>query len=309
MSLRAKPPNQERALITRQDPKRPYGAKITFQLLHSATIGELENVTLLLESGAIATIQPARSSSWEGGKRFQAALVGFPTATTAEYEGVRFAQALLLSAISLNFGLRLNYFAQVPAVVFERFRSEGATMGGEAVAGWSQSVVLAELVGAYTHPVKDRTLILSMELYCAAFLEPNERARFVTIVSALEPLAKQESLGAGVSDFVDGAVAALAKAEGIQVGIHDSLRGRLNQLRLESVRQALLRLSNAWFPKRLDVRQRIERAYALRSELLHEGTLLDPDIDVSTETAYISNILRAIYEQAFGRAFRVPPVV
>ncbi|MDD5323559.1 MAG: HEPN domain-containing protein [Methylococcales bacterium] len=307
--MRTKPPDQERALITRRDPKRPYGAKITFQLLHSASIGELENVTFLLESGTIATIQPARSASWEGCKRFQVTLEGFSTATAAEYEGLRFAQALLLSAISLNFGLRLNYHAQEPAVVFERFRSEGATMWGEGVAGWSQPIALAELVGACTHPVLDRTLILSMELYCAAFLEPNERARFVTVVSALEPLAKQESLGTEVSEFVDGVVFALEKAEGIQDGIRSSLNGRLKQLRVESVRQALFRLSNTWFPQRVDVRHRIDRAYALRSELLHEGTLLDPDIDIATETAQIANILRAIYEQASGRSFRVPTEV
>jgi hypothetical protein len=179
-------------------------------------------------------------------------------------------------------------------------------MWAEAVVGWPQPIVLAELVGACTLPVMDRTIILSMELYCAAFLEPNERARFVTVVSALEPLAKQENLGTGVSDFVNGVVIALEKAEGIQDGIRASLKGRLEQLRQESVRQALLRLSNTWFPQRVDVRQRIDRAYALRSELLHEGTLLDPDIDIATETTHISNILRAIYEQASGRSFRAP---
>ena len=307
--MRDKLPDQERALITRRDPKRPYGAKITFQILQSACIGELENVAILLESGAVATLEPARSASWEGGRRFQVRLEGFRTATVAEYEGLRFAQALLLSAISLNFGLLLNYHTQEPAVVFERFRSEGASMWGEGSTGWTPQKVLAELVGACTHPVLDRTLILSMELYCAAFLEPNERARFVTIVSALEPLAKQESLGSEVSTFVEGAVVALEKAEGIQASIRASLKGRLNLLRNESVRQALLRLSRTWFPQREDVRKQIDTAYALRSELLHEGTLLDPDIDIAAETTQISKILRAIFEQASGRTFHVPTEV
>jgi hypothetical protein len=55
--------NQERSLITKHGDKRPYGAKVTFQVIHSASIGDLENVTVLLDSGAIATIQPAGSAS------------------------------------------------------------------------------------------------------------------------------------------------------------------------------------------------------------------------------------------------------
>lgn len=305
-TLRAKTSDQERALITRRDLKRPYGAKITFQILQSAYIGGLENVTILLESGAVATLEPARSASWEGGKRFQIALEGFRTAAVAEYEGLRFAQALLLSAISLNFGLRLNYHTQEPTVVFERFRSEGISTWSEGVIGWTPQKVLEELVGACTHPVLDRTLLLSMELYCAALLELNERARFVTMVSALEPLAKQENLGSEVSTFVENTVAALENIDGIEVGIRASLKGRLYQLRNESVRQALLRLSRTWFPMREDVRQRIDSAYALRSELLHEGTLLDPDIDISAETTQISKVLRAIFEQATNHSFYVP---
>jgi hypothetical protein len=304
--MKINPPAQERALITRQNPKRPYGAKVTFQILHSYSIGELEEVTLLLNSGAIATIQPTQSLSWEGGKRYQVTLEGFRTATDAENEGLRLAQALLLSAISLNFGLRLNYDAQEPAVVFERFRGGGSASLATLVSGWPQPIVVAEIVDACSHSVLDRTLILSMELYCAAILEPNERTRFVTVVSALEPLAKQKSLGLEVLSFVNEAILVLEKVEGIQNSIRDSLKGRLKLLRQESVRQALFRLSDQWFPDRRDVRLQIDHAYDLRSELLHEGKFFDSDIDIVGEITKISNILRAIYEQASGRSFRVP---
>lgn len=307
--MQPKPPDEERALITSGDPKRPYGARVTFQLLNSASIGELENVTLLLESGAIATISPARSASWEAGRRFQVMVEGFRTATVAEEEGIRLAQSLLLSAVSMNFGLRLNYQAHEPAVVFERFRSTGASMSAEATVGWGQPTVLAELLGTSSCPLLDRKLLLSMELYCAAFLEPNERARFVTIVSALEPLAKQQDLGPSIQTFVSDMVSALSKAANIDLRLQNSLRGRILQLRQESVRQALLRLSGTWFPERPDVRARIERAYALRSELLHEGTLLDPDIDIGSEIGQISKVLRAIFQQASGWSFRVPTEV
>lgn len=277
---------------------------MTFQVLQSCSIGELDNVSVLLDSGAIATIQPARSNSWEGGRKFQVILDGFPTATVAETEGLRLAQALLLLAISLNFGLRLVYHAHEPALVYERFRAEGMSTWAEGVTGWPAQVVLDELVAASRSDLLDRALILSMELYCVALLEMNERARFVTVVSALEPLAKQQGLGGGVSVFVDTTLANLEGAVDIDKNLRTSLRGRVEQLRRESVRQALFRLSGSWFPSRTDVRQQIDRAYALRSELLHDGKLADPDVDLASETNKIINVLRSIYERASGRAFR-----
>jgi len=145
-----------------------------------------------------------------------------------------------------------------------------------------------------------------MELYCAALLEPYGNARFITLVSALEPIAKQENLAPSVSSFVDSALVLLAETKDIESSLVDSLKGRVNQLRKESVRQSLRRLSNSWFPSRKDVWQVIDRAYTLRSELLHEGKLNDPDIDLSTEIILISNILRAIYEKALDRKLQVP---
>jgi Apea-like HEPN len=302
--VRTKNPNQERALIARRDPKRPYGSKVTFQILNSHTIGELENVTVLLDSGAIATIQPARSPSWEGGRRFLIKLEGFPTASIAETEGLRFAQALLLSAISLNFGLRLLYHGREPALVYERLRSEGATAWGEGVVGWSAATVLTELAGTFRCNLLDRRLILSMELYCAALLESNERTRFVIAVSALEPLAQQQSLGLAVSAYVDNALAILNSATDIDQRVRASLCGRINQLRQESVRQAIFRLADTWFPSCTEIRERIDRAYRLRSELLHEGSFADPDIDLTAEMNKIATVLRTLYERASGRPLR-----
>ena len=296
----------ERTLITTQNGKRPYGAKLTFQVTHALSIGNLENVSIFLESGAVAVIQPARTASWEGGKKFQVVLDGFPTATIAEAEGLRLAQSMLLLAASLNFGLRLVYHGRLPATVYERFRSDGMSFSGEGVSGWSAPVVLEELIAAYRLDLMNPTLMLSLELYCSALLETNERARFVTVVSALEPLAKQEVLGTGVAAFVESTVTNLNATSDIEPSLRASLRGRLEQLRRESVRQALLRLSNSWFPERTDLRKQIDRAYGLRSELLHNGTLTDPDVDLNEETNRVANILRAIYAQASGLSFRVP---
>jgi Apea-like HEPN len=143
-----------------------------------------------------------------------------------------------------------------------------------------------------------------MELYCAALLEPNERTRFVTAVSALEPLAQQQSLGSAVHSYVDEALAVLNGATDIDQRIRASLYGRINQLRQESVRQALFRLAGSWFPHDTTIQKQIDHAYSLRSELLHEGTFADPDIDLTSEMNKIATVLRTLYERASGRPLR-----
>ena len=293
-------------MVTAHGNKRPYGAKLVFQISHARLIGDLENVSVLLESGAIALIEPARRAPWDGGRMFQVTLTGFTTATMAEAEGQHLAQSLLLLAASLNFGLRLIYFGRLSAGVYERFRPEGFSIWGEGGAAWPASVVLRELVSANRVNPLDPPFVVSMELYCSALLEANARARFLGIVSALEPLAEQQPLGNAVDNFVDSMIRCLDADTDIEPALRSSLRGRLQQLRRESVRQALLRLAKTWFPEQHDIQRQIDRAYALRSDLLHNGVLSDPDSDLGTETSKIMSILRAIYSIASNHVFHVP---
>jgi len=302
-------PEQERSLITRRDPKRPYGAKVAFQILHAGKIGGLTHVTVLLDSGAIATIQPARSNSWEAGVQFQVSLEGFPTATLAETEGFRLAQALLLVAASLDFGLRLVYHVRQPCLVYERYREEGDSIWVEAVTGWPASIILGELTQAFRAATLDEKLELSMELFCAANLEMNPRARFITVVSALEPLAQSQKLGANVAAFVEKALDEFDKVGGIEEHVRNSLRGRIRDLHEESVRQALRRILRTWFPNRADILKQVDFAYELRSQLIHDGKLKNSDIDLATETNKVARLLRSIYEREAGYPFRVPAAI
>ena len=58
--------NDERAVIFGKPEKRPYGARLEFQVLHVGFLGDMENTTILLDSGAVASLAPARQTSWEG---------------------------------------------------------------------------------------------------------------------------------------------------------------------------------------------------------------------------------------------------
>lgn len=299
-------PPEERRLILARDQRRKYGARLVFQVQRAEYIGELENVTLLIEDGTLATIEPGRVLSWEGGKRYNIEINGFPTASEAEEAGMKTAQALLLTAVSLNFGLRLNYHSHEPPTVFDRTVSTGFGAWGEGFASWPQDIVLNELSKAIKVPLKDRRLLLSMELFVAAALESNDRARFVMAVSALEPLAAQQNLGPEVAKVIDDLSQALGQVTILDSGIKESLRGRLLQLKRESIRQALKRLCRVWLPDDRAAWQKLDHAYALRSEMLHEGRPNDLDILLADETREISSLLRRIYQQAFDYVLHSP---
>ena len=299
-----KQPNEERKLILACDQRRKYGARLTFEVQRAEDIGKLENVSLLIEDGTLATIEQGRVCSWESGKRYNIEVIGFPNASDAEDAGMRMAQALLVTAISLNIGMRLNYHSHEPPTVFDRTVSKGFEMWSEGFASRPQDVVLRELTQALSVPLKDRRLLLSIELFVASALESNDRAKFVMAVSALEPLAEQLDLGTEVAIVIDNLAQHLTDAQGLSDDLKCSLRGRLLRLKQESVRQALKRLCAVWLSGDQDAWRKLDKAYALRSELLHEGRPSDLDIIISEESHTISNLLRRIYQQAFGYNFR-----
>lgn len=275
-------------------------------MLRSAYIGDLENVTLLLPDGTLATIFPVHLMEGESGKRYEIEIVGFPTASEAEEAGKQLAQALLVCAVSLNFGLRLIYISHEPTSVYDRTLSSGLSMSGSAYSSWPQGVILEEFERAFLARPRERRLLLSMELFAASSLESNDRARFVMAVSALEPLAEQIDLGKEVSEAVETLCLTLDKQVAIPNHLRESLRGRLLQLKRESVRQALKRLCARWFTDDTSAWAALDRAYGLRSELLHEGRPSDLDILLHQETTIVSNYLRRIYQHEYGNEFKSP---
>ncbi len=144
----------ERQLILAQDQRRKYGVRLTFQVQRAEYIGSLENVTLLLSDGTFARVRPDRLLGWEGGKRYEMEIVGFSAASEAEGAGMRMAQALLLSAISMDFGLRLNYQSHEPATVFDRTVSTGMAMSAEGFSSWPQRVGGLKLEVQHLQPVR-----------------------------------------------------------------------------------------------------------------------------------------------------------
>jgi hypothetical protein len=296
----------ERIVIFGRPEKRPYGARLEFQILHIGFLGDIESATILFDSGAAASLASVRQPSWEGGRRFELKLEGFSTATTAESQGRQLSQAVLWTAISLNHGLRLSYRTQEPAAVFERLRSPGASMWGEGSSSWNPQVVLQQIVAGFSAPSVDAQTLLSMEIFASSSLEASDRASFLTAVSALEPLAENQALGTAVDGFVEGCVLSLRTTTAIDAQLRSSLEGRLGQLRRESIRQALRRFIATKLPDEPSAAETADFAYGLRSDLIHNGRLTDYDIDLAAETRKISRLLRLIYSHSLGLTLRVP---
>lgn len=297
-----KSPTEERAVIVGQPNKRPYGVRVRIHIRNAGAIGNAEEVCVPLHTGAYLTVSGARIAPWEGGKKYLATLEGFPTAGAAEAAGRRLIQALLWMAVSTDAPLRLEYLSYEPAYVFERNRSTGATMEAYGEVSIAPAMVLGEIQDAYTLlPEPDSKLLLSMEIFCSARLESSQRAVFLALVSALEPLAREVSLGPPVDAFVDNCVQALRQAIDIPIEYHASLQGRLHQLKQESIRQALRRLVREMLPDDRYAPQIVDNAYALRSQIIHSGAPSDLDVDLARESQQISGTVRRLYASMLKR--------
>lgn len=83
---------EERYIILHKSYKRPYGIKVQFHIQTLGSIGNLENVCISMDSGLFLTLSPGRTAPWEGGRRMELKLEGFPTAAAAEVSGKRIVQ-------------------------------------------------------------------------------------------------------------------------------------------------------------------------------------------------------------------------
>jgi hypothetical protein len=296
-----KDPLHERSIIVSRPQKRPYGVRVQFRVQSLFAIGNLENVCIIMESGVFLTLSPGKTAPWEGGRRMELELEGFSTAAAAESSGERLVQALLWTAIKNKIALQLQYQSYEPAYVFERNRSSGISMSAYASVGTRPEKVVDSLYNTYSSlPVPDPSVLLSMEIFAGAKLETSERATYLAMVSALEPIAKAKPLGETVNIFVAKIIDDLNNTEDISQNLRNSLSGRIQQLCNESIRQSLKRFAKEVLPEMPNASSVIEEAYAIRSQIVHNGRPSDLDIDLNEKLHEIEEIILAIYEKSMG---------
>jgi len=232
---------------------------------------------------------------------------GFATAGEAEQKGLKLSLALLWAAVSRKHPLRLDYHTPRPCMVYDRTKESGsgcmATASATVVMNSSRMVELVNQIFSANIDV-DEKLLVSMELFASARLETTERARFVGLVSSLEPLAQQEAYeNAELKELVKSFVDQL-KTTSIPEDIKSSLRGRINGLKQESVSRAIRRLVKEHFPENQDAVSTVEEAYNIRSKILHDGAF---DADLEQKSNEIEDIIRQIYSRILKLELYVRP--
>lgn len=135
-----------------------------------------------------------------------------------------------------------------------------------------------------------------MEIFSGARLESSERAAYLAMVSALEPLADARLLGEEVDHFIEDCIQRLRDTDKIDPNFKPSLRGRLNDLRSESIRGALKRLTQERLCDHPAAWSIIDEAYALRSEIVHSGRPRDLDIDIQDKARQLEQVVLALYQ-------------
>lgn len=301
-----------------QEPlRRPWGVRVDFLLSSHQTLGIEGQACILSGPDAIIQIGPAPEQprgEHAHLKRFRVQMEGFVGPCEAESAGLALSQALLWVAISRRFPLRLDYHTPLPAIVYDRT----AATGGLRASGYATLTVtmgasgFADILGS-SLPLHsgevDRLLLLSMELFAAARLEFSERSKFVTLVSALEPFAQPHSYPASVGSLMEDFLSQLKDAklsdvsEGEVKQLKNSLAGRIRALKHESIRQALLRTVRDLLPEDQESVTAIDEAYALRSNILHEG-YTDPYLD--KRIASVEGVMRRLFAARLGRPLDVP---
>jgi hypothetical protein len=304
------------AELDREPRRHPYGARIDFFLDEEGIQFSLDGpASLLATDDAIVRLDLAPDQPLgplKHKKLYRANIEGFATAGEAEAMGLKLSLALLWSAITKFFGMRLEYHSPLPCIVYDRTDSHsGMSTRGHLSSHFPATAAdLAELMSEVlaSSISVDRQLLLSMELFAAAGLEVSDRAKFLGLVSSLEPLASPRKYPSSVVNLMNSFRAQLRAVDlsetngGETTGVKTSLDNRLKQLEHESIRQAILRTIREILPGDDSSLKTIDEAYALRSKMLHEG-IADPYLDRKTQE--VEQVLRRFYAARIGKRLRI----
>ena len=298
-------------VISASPTRRPYASQIAIVLGEGHEFGFDGEACLLTDEMSIVRITPSKDKHKQEGKRLQklvATVEGFANAGKAEQMGLRLSLAVLWSAVSMKCPLKLEYHTPQPCMVYDRSQRKGGlsmTCYGTLHLR-SNANKIAELINqVFSKDINvDPKLLISMELFASARLESTERARFIGLVSSLEPLASpisyhNQDIGNVVSNFITQ----LNSISSIPEHTRNSIAGRARNLCSESVSQAIARFVKTYFPNNPQVVESVKQAYHIRSNILHEGVF---DAELDEKSRELEDIIRHIYSGIIGLDLLAP---
>lgn len=297
--------------ISNSPKRRPYASKISIILPEGIEYRFDGETSLLLEVPYIVRIKPAKDT--EKGKNTQkltAIAEGFSTAGEAEQVGLKLSLAIMWSAVSRKWPLRLDYSTPQPCMIFNRTQTGGTGMscsasitmgaGADGVSSLINDVLLKNL------PFNPK-LLISMELFTSARLESTERAKFIGLVSSLEPLATTTDYNNNdINDLVSTFIQDLSKIDSIPEKTRKSIESRAISLKGESIAQAIVRFVGEFFDEESGAIAIVKEAYNIRSKMLHEGSF---DADLDEKSDKLEDVIRHIYSRMLDLPLLFPAEV
>lgn len=296
---------KEIKVISDSTKRRPYASKINFELPDGLDYGFDGECSLLINGSFIIRIIPDTNNEKNSitKQKHTAIIEGFATAGHAENMGLKLSMALLWAAVSKKWPLKLDYHTPQPCMVFDRTKTGGGGISISCQMSASMKANASSVSGLINEIMSksmelDPRLLISMELFASARLESTERAKFIGLVSSLEPLAVQKAYeNVEIENLVDSFAKQLSQIKTLPEKTIDSIKGRAFSLKKESISQAILRYVQNFFPNQPEILKIVKDAYDIRSSILHNGTF---DADLEEKGNSIEDIVRFIYSKILG---------
>ncbi|MBZ5561381.1 MAG: hypothetical protein LAP13_03065 [Acidobacteriia bacterium] len=142
--------------------------------------------------------------------------------------------------------------------------------------------------------------VLASEIYSASFFDVSPRSRFITLVTAVEalldPAPRPESVQTLVTEME-----VLTRTSGVDDSTKEAIVSSLQWLREESIGRSGRAMARRLLPhQRYNGRSSwafFTQCYHLRSQIVHQGTVGDPSIDMlslaNTMETFVSELLLA----------------
>jgi len=123
---------------------------------------------------------------------------------------------------------------------------------------------------------------IAMELLSSSYFDSVFRSRFITLVTAVEALVKQNKREGSIQLLLDDACKAVSNLH-ISNSEKSSLKSGLQRLREESIGRSAAKLITHLLPSKmygkLAAHKFFRKCYNIRSETVHEGRPHDTDVD------------------------------
>jgi len=295
-----------RHIISSEPQKKPYGSKLTLFLDGKRSFKLKGETCLLVGRDHILKFVPGDEFLVQHEKKnpkFQVwdiYLDGFSSAGEAEKSGLRLAAALLWSAISQKYPVRLLYNTPLPCLVYNRNASKGFGIRASGYVNYEEDVatIVKGIESIYCSNFEvGKKLLLAMELFASAPLEITRNAKFIMLITSIEALAEQAHYGEKVSGVISLCRDKIFEDTNIVQDVRASILDRLQWLDKESIGHSIRGLIRKHLPMDKDAEEIIMKSYDVRSALLHDG---ETDADIDEYARKIEQIMRKVFASCLG---------